>query len=55
MDEDTGLKDLPSRECRRLEQVDEFVKLKRNVTRTMVDNIRRGGGTAPDHSELQDY
>ena len=36
------------------EQVDEFVKLKQHVTRTMVDSISRGGGM-PNHSELQDY
>ena len=38
------------------EQVDEFVKLKQKVTRTMVDSIlvSRGGGM-PDHGELQEY
>ena len=38
------------------EQLDEFVKLKQNVTRTMVDSadiISRG--SIPDYGKLQDY
>ena len=35
-------------------QVDEFVKLKQHVKRTMVESVSRGGGM-PEYSELQDY